>query len=61
MRTKRALIAREQLERNRLHTRVMLHNANAEEGAGGEKKTLGAQQCDVAHFQAITFPRCQQL
>lgn len=38
LRTKRALIAREQSERNRLHTRVMLHNANAKEGAGGEKK-----------------------
>lgn len=35
VRTKRALIAREQSERNRLHTRVMLHNANAKEGAGG--------------------------
>lgn len=34
VRTKRALIAREQSERNRLHTRVMLHNANAKEGAG---------------------------
>lgn len=38
VRTKRALIAREQSERNRLHTRVMPHNANAKEGTGGKKK-----------------------
>lgn len=38
VRTKRALIAREQSERNRLHTRVMLHNANSEESSGGRKK-----------------------
>lgn len=74
VRTKRALIAREQSERNRLHTRVMLHNANAKEGAGvgggewlgrGDREEEGgafwAQHCVVAHFQAITFPRCQQL
>lgn len=40
VRTKRALIAREQSERNRLHTRVMPHNANAEEGAEGKNNIL---------------------
>lgn len=50
----------------------MPHNANVEEGGrrgvrrwdgvrGGVEKTLGAQQCDAAHFQAITFPPRQQL
>lgn len=41
VRTKRALIAWEQSERNRLHTRVMPHNTNSKEGAsdrGEERK-----------------------
>lgn len=35
VRTKRALIAREQSECNRLHTRVMRHNEAAKDGAAG--------------------------
>lgn len=45
VRTKRALIAREQSERNRLHTRVMPHNANAKEGAGGKNVPSTTVRC----------------
>lgn len=49
VRTKRALIAWEQSERNRLHTRVMPHNTNSKEGAsdrgeGRKKKILSTTQ-----------------
>lgn len=55
VRTKRALIAREQSERNRLHTRVMPHNENAKEESWGEKKNTEHNSALSLIFRQLPF------